>query len=130
MKIWHLLGDGSTKGKLAHSISCSSCSVYQFLVLCPLLIGGQDSFFEERWRCLAQSIWQWHYLHRGMHLSMGCSGVLVEHDISPLIMIHSCETFHEVPDFFPLIIIAFQEVGSMLDGYDDCTTLTQLCLCR
>src|ERR1700722_3051471 len=64
-----------------------------------------------------------------MQLSLWRCSVLVENDVSSLIVIHPGQTFHEIPNFLPFVIIAFKEVDMVLDRDDDCSALAELGLC-
>lgn len=58
-----------------------------------------------------------------MEFPSGKRGVLVEEDVSALTVVHARETLHEVADFLPLVVVAFEEVGAVLDGHYDCAAV-------
>lgn len=50
---------------------------------------------------------------------MWCGCVFVEYYVAALVVVQAGKAFHEVADFFPFVVVAFEEVGAVLDGgYD------------
>ena len=54
-----------------------------------------------------------------MSLSARERGIFVENNVPALLVIHAGETFHEVADFLPLVVVAFEEVGAVRYGHYD-----------
>lgn len=93
-------------------------------MLRPLVIGGQNCLAEEGRRCLAKFKRDGDGLHSGVWFSVGRGCVLVEDDVPALVMIQAGQTLHEVADLVPFVIIAFEQISTMLDGDDDSTAVT------
>jgi hypothetical protein len=45
-------------------------------------------------------------------------------------VVHAREAFHEVAEFFPFIVVAFEKVGAVLDWNNDGATVTDFGLGR
>ena len=58
-----------------------------------------------------------------MSSSLGSCCVFVEYDVPTLLGIHLRKTLHKVPYLFPFIVVAFEEVGAVLNGYNYPATL-------
>jgi hypothetical protein len=52
--------------------------------------------------------------------------IFIKDNVAALIVIHAGETFHEVADLLPLVVVTLQKISAMLDGHDHCATIANL----
>lgn len=88
-------------------------------MLSPLFVGGENGFAEERGSGLAELEGDGDGSHCGVQFALWGGGVFVEDYVATLVVVEAGETLHEVADFLPLVVVAFEEVGVVLDGCDD-----------
>lgn len=129
VEIRHLLCQGATEGHLAQAVSRSLAGVDELLVLRPLLVRGQDGLAEERGRRLPQLEGDGDNLQRRVAFALRRRCVLVEDDVAALVVVHAREALHEVAYLLPFVVVALEEVDSVLEGYDAGAAFAELGLC-
>lgn len=126
MKVRHLLRQAPPKRRLPRALPRRLEGINNRLMLTPLLVRRENRLSKERRGHLTQLKRDRHRVQRRVQLPPWVRRVLVEEDVAALRVVHARETLHEVAEFFPLVVVAFEEVCAVLDGDDDGAAVGEL----
>lgn len=119
VEIWHLLCEVAAERRFPVAVARRFQSIDDGLVLRPLIVRSEYGFAEKGGRRFAELEGDGDRIHGGVQLAAGVRCVFVEDDVAALLGVHARQALHEVADFLPLVVVAFKEVGAVLDRDDD-----------